>query len=198
MKNIINNIRSLFPVQLFVLHFEKYQVLLVFWYILTSTINSGFYEKLWCRCPVFLSRIPRKSKHARRCGGGHGARCFIMSWNITTFILHSKRCKFLATTSKPFLKYCINNALLPLLFIAFYVIRLIKFNRQNELMNTGKLQPSLGGLFLVLFYYSLISFIYFFGAERTIIRTITPIVSNPHHFKFMYNPAENPSRKALV
>ena len=29
---------------------------------------------------------------------------FIMSWNITTFILHSQRFRFLATNSKPFLK----------------------------------------------------------------------------------------------
>ena len=42
MKPWIKTIYHFFPVQLFILHFRKYQVLLLFWYILFSTINSGF------------------------------------------------------------------------------------------------------------------------------------------------------------
>ncbi|MFM2327559.1 MAG: hypothetical protein RIR31_1761, partial [Bacteroidota bacterium] len=42
MKLLLNNIYYSFPVQLFILHFRKYQVLLVFWYLLCSIINSGF------------------------------------------------------------------------------------------------------------------------------------------------------------
>jgi len=42
MKLLFKNIFYFFPVQLFLLHFRKYQVLLLFWYILGSTINSGF------------------------------------------------------------------------------------------------------------------------------------------------------------
>ena len=197
MKNIINNIRFSFPVQLFVLHFRKYQVLLVFWYVLASTINSGFMKSFGADALFFSPEYLGKVNMLGAVVVGMALGVFIMSWNITTFILHSKRCKFLATTSKPFLKYCINNALLPLLFIAFYVIRLIKFNRQNELMSTGEIAAILGGLFLGFILLLLISFIYFFGAERTIIRTITPIVSNPHHFKLMYNPAEKPQQEGF-
>lgn len=42
MKNTLKNIYYFFPVQLFILHFKKFQILLVFWYVLGSTINSGF------------------------------------------------------------------------------------------------------------------------------------------------------------
>ncbi len=114
---------------------------------------------------------------------------FMMSWNITTFILHSKRCKFLATTSKPFLKYCINNAVLPLLFIIFYVVRLVSFNEYKELMSAGEITIMitgiLGGFILLLAF----SFAYFFGAEKTILRSVAPIVGNPQQFKQTYDPA---------
>lgn len=116
---------------------------------------------------------------------------FIMSWNITTFILHSKRCKFLATTTKPFLKYCINNALGPLLFIAFYVIKLVAFDKRNELMGVAEITGILGGLFTGFTLVLLISFIYFFGAERTILRSIAPVVGNPEQFIELYNPVKN-------
>ncbi len=192
MKNIINNIRYSFPVQLFVLHFRKYQVLLVCWYVLTSTINSGFMKTFGADALFFA---PEYLGNVNMLGAvivGVALGVFIMSWNVTTFILHSKRCKFLATTSKPFLKYCINNAGLPLLFIAFYVVRLVRFDKQNELMNTGEIIAILTGMFLGFILLLLISFIYFFGAERTITRSIAPIVGNPHQFKLMYNPASNP------
>ena len=42
MKALLKDIFYSFPIQLFILHFRKYQVLLVFWYLLGSTINSGF------------------------------------------------------------------------------------------------------------------------------------------------------------
>lgn len=44
MRKWLNHIRFFFPVQLFILHFRKYQVLLIFWVILASTINSGFMQ----------------------------------------------------------------------------------------------------------------------------------------------------------
>ena len=42
MKQALRNIYYSFPVQLFILHFRKVQVLLLFWYFLGSTFNSGF------------------------------------------------------------------------------------------------------------------------------------------------------------
>ena len=182
MKHTLKNIFYFFPVQLFILHFRKFQVLLIFWYLLGSTINSGFMkhygaDALFCS-PEYLSDVNALS--ALIVGIAMGV--FFMSWNITTFILHSKRCKFLATTTNPFLKYCINNAILPLLFLAFYFYKLIRFDAQKELMNTGEIfwviAGLLGGIILIV----AISFAYFFGAEKTIQRTIAPIIDAAQHF----------------
>jgi hypothetical protein len=115
---------------------------------------------------------------------------FFMSWNITTFIMHSKRCKFLATAAQPFLEYCINNAGLPLLFLVFYIFRLFRFDEQKELMSMGDIivvmSGLLGGLTLLL----AVSFIYFFGAEKSIRRSITPIVDASRHLRKGIHPSE--------
>ena len=114
-----------------------------------------------------------------------------MSWNITTFILHTKRFKFLAATSKPFLKYCINNSLFPLFFLIFYLIKSFNFNFNKELLNTGEevllILGFMGGLFLLLSF----SFAFFFGADRHILKTIAPVVANRQHFKKNFDPSKN-------
>ncbi len=115
MKQLLNNIFYSFPVQLFILHFRKYQVLLVFWYVLGSTINSGFMKNFGADALFFAPEYLGNVNALGAAIVGIAMGVFMMSWNITTFILHSKRCKFLATASKPFLKYCINNAIFKIL-----------------------------------------------------------------------------------
>ena len=192
MKQSLKNIYYFFPVQLFILHFRKFQVLLVFWYLLGSTINSGFMkhygaDALFCS-PEYLGNVNALS--ALIVGIAIGV--FFMSWNITTFILHSKRCRFLATTTNPFLKYCINNALLPLLFLAFYIYKLVVFDSQKELMTAGEIIAVLAGILGGIILIVVVSFAYFFGAEKTIQRSIAPIIDAAKHFNVNYysgNPA---------
>lgn len=116
---------------------------------------------------------------------------FIMSWNITTFILFSRHFRFLATTSNPFLKYCINNGIIPLSFLVFYLTKVVKFAGAKELMSTPDIvllvAGFLGGLILIV----AISFFYFFRADRSIIRRLTPVISNPQLFKAQFRKGED-------
>src|SRR5580700_9966199 len=115
-----------FPIQLVLLHFKKFQVLLVFWLILFSTINGGFMQSFGAKAlflaPEYLNNVNALS--AGIVGGAMGV--FIMSWEITTFILYSRHFRFLATTTRPFLKYCINNTIIPLVFLIFYFFKTIQ------------------------------------------------------------------------
>ena len=187
---LISNIFYSFPIQLFILHFRKFQVLLVLWYLLGSTINSGFMKNYGADAlfltPEYLGKVNLLS--AAIVGIALGV--FIMSWNVTTFILHSKRCKFLATTNNPFLKYCINNALLPLLFLVFYFVCLYSFDEHKELMSSGEILAVMagisGGLIIVLIF----SFGFFFGAEKQIRRHLNPIIAASQHLNKTINPSD--------
>lgn len=103
---------------------------------------------------------------------------FIMSWNITTFILHSGRIQFLATTAQPFLKYCINNAIIPFAFLIFYLIQAYQYTINQELFALsdfiGLALGYIGGFILSIAF----AFLYFFGADKTIYRTISVTITD--------------------
>ena len=183
MKSILKNIYYFFPVQLFILHFRKYQVLLLFWLILVSTINGDLMKSFGADALFLAPEYLGKVNFLGASITGIALGVFIMSWNVTTFILHSRRFKFLATTSKPFFKYCVNNAIMPLLLIIFYFVKLFRFNAYDELMPTAEIVTGMLGVLGGIFITCLVSFIYFFGAEKTIVRTMVPMIANAELFK---------------
>ena len=192
MKLLLKDIFYSFPVQLLILHFRKYQVLLIFWFLLASTINSGFMKNFGADALFFVPEYLGNVNALSAATVGIAMGVFFMSWNITTFILHTRRFKFLATASTPFLKYCINNALLPLCFLGFYLVKSIQFNGNKELLNTGEevalVLGFLGGFVSLVAF----SFAFFFGVDRTILRTITPEVANAEFFKNNFDPLKKP------
>ena len=191
MRSFFSNIFYSLPVQLLILHFRKYQVLLVFWYILFSTAGSSFMKTFGADAlffaPEYLGAVTVTGAFIT----GLALGVFIMSWNISGFILHSRRLRFLATTSDPFLKYCINNSLLPLIFLVFYFIKMYHFDVYRELMPgavaAGEIAGIAGGVAVLI----LFSFAYFFGAGRTIVRSIAPVINNPELFNKKFIGKEN-------
>ncbi|WP_315818798.1 hypothetical protein [Paraflavitalea speifideaquila] len=154
MKIFLRGLYRSFPIQLFLLHFKKFQVLLVFWLVLFSTVNGTFMKSFGADslylAPEYMGTVNALS--AAFVGVAIGI--FIMSWNITTFILFSRHFRFLATTSNPFLKYCINNGIIPLLFLSFYFRKAVQFAGAKELMMTSEITllvaGFLGGLILII------------------------------------------------
>lgn len=171
------------PVQLFLLHFRRYQVFLVFWYILFSTVAGGFMRTYGADslflAPEYFGEINVLSTAIV----GFALGIFIMSWNITTFILFSKYFRFLATTAQPFLKYCINNSILPLIFLVFYFVKAVVYARYQELFGTIDIIWMVVGFAAGIILSILIAFAYFFGADKTIYRSMASVIdtANVHY-----------------
>lgn len=191
MKLFFKNLFYSLPIQLFILHFRKFQVLLIFWYMIFAVAQGSFMKSFGADALFFLPEYLGTVNFLGALITGIALGVFIMSWNITTFILHSKRLKFLATTSAPFLKYCINNAILPLLFILFYFVKLFTFDQVKELMPTGKILLVILSIMAGIFLLISISFIYFFGATKTIEWSMASIISDPSKFNKTFTIKEN-------
>ena len=178
MKKFFHNFYYSFPIQLLLLHFRKSQVLLILWLILFLTVSGHFMGSFGANtlflAPEYLGNVNAASGAIT----GVATGIFIISWDITTFILHSGRFRFLATSSKPFLKYCVNNAIIPIAFLILYFLEALYFDRVKELIPLKQFLFTVagfaGGFSLIL----LISFLYFFGADRTIIRTLPPVLKD--------------------
>ncbi len=178
-----------FPIQLLFLHFRKYQVLLLFWFLLFSTVNGSFMKGFGADslflAPEYLDNV--NSISAALVGVSIGM--FIMSWNISTFILFSKHFRFLSATTNPFLKYCINNSVIPILFLLFYFTKAYQFTRYKELISNAEILFLAGGFFSGLILILAISFIYFFRADRSILRRMMPVLNNPGEYITHLRPA---------
>ena len=187
---ILKAIYYFFPVQLLLLHVKKFQILLLFWWVLFSTLNGGFMRAYGAAAlflsPEYLGDVSPISTSIV----GMATGIYIMSWNITTFILFSRHFRFLATTTRPFLKYCINNAILPLIFLIFYFVRAVQFNVSRELLPTMSIIYLAAGFLSGLIFILIASMLYFFRADQSIIRRMTPVISNPKLFKSQFRKEE--------
>jgi Patatin-like phospholipase len=175
-----------FPVQLILLYLKKYQLLLLFWGILFSTIHGGFMHSFGADA-LFLA--PEYLGNVNALSGaivGAAAGAFIMCWNVTTFILYSRHFRFLATTTRPFLKYCTNNFILPGILLIFYFFEAIDFDSTKELMTNSEIAWLIAGFLTGFFLVIGLSLLYFFEADRTIKRQMTPLIANPKLFKSQF------------
>ena len=177
-----------FPIQLLFLHFRKYQVLLLFWLIVFNAVNGTFMKTFGADslylAPEYLGNVNPLATAIV----GVAIGMFIMSWNITTFVLFSKHFRFLSATTNPFLKYCINNAIIPILFLLFYGYRAFEFERYKELIPVGDFLLLVFGFLTGLILILAVSFIYFFRADRSILRLMMPVISNPKSYIAQPNP----------
>jgi len=165
------------PVQLFLLHFRRYQVFLIFWYILFATVAGGFMFTFGANslflAPEYFGEVTALSTAIV----GFALGIFIMSWNITTFILHSKNVLFLATTAQPFLKYCINNAVIPLSFLIFYLVYAVDYAHYQELFHGMSVLFLVGGFTGGIILSIALGFIYFFSVDKTIYYTMGSVIN---------------------
>lgn len=175
-------LRSLYfflPVQLVLLHFRKYQLLLVFWLmlllIITGKFASHFGASSLFLAPEYLGYINFVSMFLLGC-----AMCvFTMMWHITTFIIHSKRIPYMGATRHAFLVYCFNNSIVPLAFLAFYSVVSIRFQWFDEQASWKTILLLQLGFYLGFMLIILISFAYFFRVSRDFFKNALVKITKP-------------------
>lgn len=179
MRRRLQDLYRFLPVQLFLLHFRKSQQLLIFWLVLTLTVTGHFAANFGAKtlflAPEYFGRI----SFAGMVILGAAMAVFVMSWHITTFIIHSKRMPFIGATRQAFLKYCFNNSLLPLLFLVFYSIVSVRYQWFEEKKSVLFIFLLQLGFYLGFLLSILLSFAYFFRVGRDLLKTVIARIANP-------------------
>ena len=180
MKRILNAIYYSFPVQLMLLHLRRQQLLLAFWILMAAIVNGSIMRSFGA-VSIFLA--PEYMGNVSFLSGlftGLSFGVFFMSWNIASFLFFSRHFKFLAATSKPFRNYTINNLGIPVLFLIYYFLHLVRYELSSELMNLNDVIVLPLGILTGLTVLLLISFAYIAGSERAIHRTLKPRKTPPN------------------
>ena len=171
-KSLQKRLRSIirfFPIQLFLLQFKRNVLLVFFWLVLFAIITHNFGLGIGLNYlfldPEYLNQISFFSMLFVGIAFG----IFCMSYFITTYILNSKLYNFLGTIRYPFLTFCINNSLLPLLFSILYLYNFIDFQMKNSLCSFSEILVRCLGFILgvafilsIIFFYFRYTFKFFF------------------------------------
>ncbi|MEX2591343.1 MAG: patatin-like phospholipase family protein [Anditalea sp.] len=149
-----------FPIQLLLLHFKKNLALVGIWVLLIFIVLGKFGKVLGIPYlfldPEYLNQVSWLGFFLMGIGFG----IYTMAFHMTSYIMDGSRFKFLAVVTKPFLHFCINNSLIPLIFYLIYVYCIIRFQLDNELENNWIIAQFLLGFvggtvltFFILFFY---------------------------------------------
>ncbi len=140
-----------FPVQLLLLHLKKNLSLLLVWILLLGIILEQFGIVLGIPFlfldPEYLHEVSWLSFFMM----GVGLAVLTMAFHMTTYIMDGRQFQFLAVVPRPFIHFCINNSIIPLLFYLIYMVRFIDFQLNNDLPSDWEVLKfylgfSLGGL----------------------------------------------------
>ncbi|WP_194774355.1 patatin-like phospholipase family protein [Pararhodonellum marinum] len=127
-----NKIFFSFPIQLLLLHLRKNIALVGIWVLLTVTVMQGFGRVLGIPYlfldPEYLNEVSWLGFFLM----GVGLCVFTMAFHMTTYMMDGARFKFLAVVRRPFLQFCINNGIIPLLFYIIYLYAFISFQLDND------------------------------------------------------------------
>lgn len=163
-----------------------------------STVNGSFMKTFGADslflAPEYLGNVNPISSAIV----GAAIGMFIMSWNISSFILFTRHFRFLAATTNPFLKYCINNSIIPGIFLLFYFFKAYQFAHFKELITTTEVLFLFGGFTSGLIFILAASLIYFFRADRSILRRMMPMISNPKSYITHLNPIKEVYHGAAI
>jgi hypothetical protein len=146
-----------FPVQLFLLHLRKNLTLVLVWGILLGVVLEQFGVVLGIPFlfldPEYLHQVSWLSFFLM----GVGLAILTMAFHMTTYIMDGRQFKFLAVIPKPFIHFCINNSIVPLIFYLVYMVKFIVFQLDNDLPSDwAVLKYFLGFSFGSVFSYGLI------------------------------------------
>lgn len=155
MKNYLRQFFYSFPIQLLLLHFRKNLLMLLIWVFLAVGITGHLGVSLGLNylfiSPEYRGEVDVVSFFL--VGLGYGV--FVMCWHLTVYLLYSARFYFLARLKRPFLVFCINNSILPLVFFILYVSQQIKFGTYFEMKTVYEYWDTVvgfaSGVVLVLF-----------------------------------------------
>lgn len=170
MQNFFRDLLHSFSVQLLLLHLRSNFLLLAVWVLLVLMMSGLLGPNLGLQYlfldPEYLGETDFWSFFI--IGGAFGF--FTMSWNLGTYLLIGGYFNFLASLSRPFFKYCINNALLPLAVFLFYCGLLVHFLRPGMDIHPDRwlIGESLSGLVMGLVISLFLYAIYFNLTNRDI------------------------------
>ncbi len=164
------NIRYMLPVQLVSHHVKRNLPLLFFWFLFLGAVFGSIGKVYGIHYlfldPEYLGKVGFWSFFFV----GLGFANFALAFFITSYILDSHYFSFIALLKKPFLKFSVNNSVLPVLILIVYLSKVILFQFQNEYTTSLEILVFVLGFLAGVFMMIVLAFLYFWFTNKDIFR----------------------------
>ena len=179
-----------FPMQLTILHLRSNGVLLLFWLIMVL-FASGKSGKLFglqylFTAPEYLGTVNPIS--FAFIGLAFGA--FVMVWHMSTYMLGAFRFPFLASLSRPFTKFIINNFTVPLIGFVSITTSIIYVQRTIESKSWMEVSSLVLGWFLGIFFIVMLIGLYLLITNKDYRTYVRHLKENPQAIPLNVGKAE--------
>ncbi len=184
-----------FPFQLLVVLIKRNYLFLLYWIVLFSFILNKIGVKYGIPYlfldPEYLGSVGFWSMFVI----GIATGSVVMAFNISSYTINARRFPFLATLSKPFYKFTINNFIIPLTFIVIYLFNFISFQMENEYKDIYDILFKVGGFLLGLMLIAFMTIIYFSSVNKDIAFFGVSAAEHPTYGSFDEYEMHKPRQK---
>jgi len=170
MKRELSQIIHSFPIQLVFYHIRRNAAMLGIWLILIALMMGGVGKVYGIQYlfldPEYLGRVNFWSFFI--VGITYGQ--LVMAFHMTSYILDSHRFTFLGILERPFVKFSLNNSIIPLATFLIYMGLIVRFQLNNEFKNPWHIVTDLAGLASGMIILLIASFLYFKWTNKDIFK----------------------------
>lgn len=182
-KQWVRRVLYFFPFQLLVLHLKKDHFMLLCWLLffgyITESIGVKYGIPYLFLYPEYFGEVTFWSFLLL----GFALGGFITAYNLFSYTSHAYRFPFIATLARPFLKFNINNAIIPVAFVLTYLYCSATLQLEKELVPALDVAVNLAGFLSGIGLFLVIALLYFTRTNTDIHKLLGKDAEN-------YRPAE--------
>ena len=119
-QGIFHFFRAFFPLQLLIGHLKYNLLALIFWILLFSIVSDSLGSAYGLSYLFYSPECQGETNEISFLLIGFAIGGFTMAFHTYSYMKLGKRYPFIATISNPFIKFCLNNSLIPVVFIIYY------------------------------------------------------------------------------
>lgn len=165
-KQFWRRIYFFFPVRLFVGHLKTNHLILLSWLIPFLIILNLFGIRFGVPSLFLAPEYMGKINGYAFLFLGLVTGSFIMAFHISSYVVMAHRYPFIATVSKPFYIYSLNNSFIPVVYLTIYLFESFHFQTVYEYISAGQALLNLVFLLLGVLIFVYVSLGFFFFLVR--------------------------------
>ena len=169
-----------FPLQLLVLHVKKNHMLLLCWLLLflyiTESLGVKYGIPYLFLYPEYFGQVGFISFAIT----GFALGGFITAFNLYSYTMHGYRFPFIATLARPFLKFNVNNGIIPAVFVITYLWCSAGFQYTREFEPVWNIVVHLSGFVCGMLLFLALALLYFTRTNTDIIKLLG---RDPHEYR---------------